>query len=47
LQAYEGVVAERGLKSVDQREAAAKLVIALAQKHSDLDPEKLRPWLTC
>ncbi len=38
LEAYEGLVAELGLKAIEEKERAAKLILRLAQGQTDLTP---------
>jgi hypothetical protein len=42
LEAYDGVVDELGLQSIEEKEKAAKLILRLAQSQADLDAAKLR-----
>ena len=42
LRAYDGAVAELGLRTVAEKEAAAKIILRLALGQPDLDAAKLR-----
>lgn len=42
VEAYDGLVAELGLKAPDEKERAAKLIIRLSQGQTELDAAKLR-----
>lgn len=42
LEAYAGVVVELGLRAPAERERAAKYIIRLARRHTDLDASRLR-----
>ena len=46
LQAYDGVLVELGLKTPEEKERAASLVLRLAQGQTDLDAAKLRDAAT-
>jgi len=41
-EAFEGIAAKLGLRSIEEREKAARLIIRLAQGETDLDAGKLR-----
>lgn len=42
LGAYDGVVAELGLRTLEEKEKAARIILQLALDQRDLDAEKLR-----
>ncbi len=42
LEAYDGVVGELGLQTIEEKEKAAKLILRLAQSQTELDAAKLR-----
>jgi hypothetical protein len=46
LEAYDGVVADLGLKATDEKEKAARLVMQLARSQLDLDTASLRNGVT-
>ncbi|MBV9910899.1 MAG: hypothetical protein JOY52_25375 [Hyphomicrobiales bacterium] len=46
VEAYDGVVADLGLRAADQREKAARLVVQLARSRVALDTASLRSGVT-
>ena len=46
VEAYDGVVADLGLRAADQREKAARLVMQLARSRMELDTASLRSSVT-
>ena len=46
VEAYDGVVADLGLRATDEREKAARLVVQLARSRVELDTASLRSGVT-